>query len=172
MNHDGMTNTTADDGDQQWWIDEFLRSSAAAELEAAPAGVKFATNAAIGKLRRRQTRRRSLAVFAAAAAMAAVWAWPTPKDAAPGSARGSNHGAMARSIPAPPPRQSRGLQEVNKPSLGRGMFVAHGDAIAVELLSPAPEVTVVQLHSTTIAQRRIQNDIALKKLLATNRNGG
>lgn len=160
------------DDDQQQWIDELLRSSAAAELEAAPAGATFATSAAIGALRRRQRRRRTLAVFASAATLAAVWAWPTAKDAAPGSARGLNHAAAAHSNQATTPRRSRGLQEGSASPVGRGIFIANGDAIAVELPSPAPEVTVVQLHPTTIAQRRAQNELVLKQLLATEPNGG
>lgn len=163
MNHDGTTNTTADDdSDQQQWIDELLRSSAAAEMEAAPAPVKFAANAAIGKLWRRQRRRQSLAVFAAAATLVAVWAWPTTEDAAPGSARGSNHTEVANSNRASTPRRSRGLQEINASPVGRGTFVANGDAIAVELESDSPDVTVVNILPTIGAERQWRRELALQ----------
>ena len=170
-NHDGTTNTTAGDGDeQQRWIDELLRSSAAAELESAPAGVKFTTAAAIGTLRRRQMRRRSFAVFAAAAAVAAVWAWPeAPLPRREGSGEGLNTPAIVQT----PLKSPRIENPSPSPSLqGRGIFVANGDAIAVELPSSAPEVTVVQLHPTTIAQRRVENELVIRQLLITNPNGG
>lgn len=171
MNHDGTPNTmTDDDGDQQRWIDELLRSSAAAELEAAPAGAKFATAEAMGKLRRRQRRRRSLAVFTAAAAVAVVWAWPSsplPRREGPGE-------ALKVPIIAQSTVESPSVENPSpSPSLqGRGTFVASGDAIAVELESPAPEVTVVRLHPTTIAQRRAQSELILHQLLAADPNGG
>jgi hypothetical protein len=52
------------------------------------------------------------------------------------------------------------------------MFVSSGDAIAVQLSSPAPEVTIVQLHPTTITQRRAETDLFLRQLLRTEPNGG
>jgi hypothetical protein len=158
-------NTTGDDGDQQRWIDELLRSSAAAELEAAPAGVKFATAAAIGK--QRQRRRRTLAVFAAAATVGVIWAWPSssplPQREEPGEELSSP--LVAQSQREPP--------AVGNPSLSpslqrRGMlnatFVNSSDAIAVPLKSPSDDVTVVQVYPTINAQRSLRHTSTLSSI--------
>jgi len=187
MNHDDTTNTAEDEatGDQQQWIDDLLRSDEAAELEAAPAGVKIATVAAIESLRRRQVRRRSLVALAAAATVAVVWAWPeAPLPRKEGSGEGlatplASHTpdapATARNLSPKSSARNTALRSVatgDRARQGRGIFLAGGDSIAVELPSPAPEVTVVQLHPTIIAQRRAETDLILRQLLTAEPNGG
>jgi hypothetical protein len=174
MNHDDTNSTTGDRedaSDLQRWIDGLLRSGDAAELEAAPATTHAAAMTAITQLRRHQRRRRTLAVFAAAAAVAGVIAmWPN----APLARREWTGEGLATPLVIRAPKAPATVENSSpSPSLqGRGMFVASGDAIAVELASPAPEVTIVQLHPTTIAQRRAQTDLFLRQLLSADPNGG
>jgi len=151
MNHDDATNTTADRedaSDLQHWIDELLRSGEAAELEAAPESAQVAAATVIRQFRRRQVRRRSLAVFAAAAAMiGAIAMWPNaplPRREGPGE-------ELARPLVA----------QVPAAPMPKASFVTSGDAIAVPLESDDPAVTVVQLYPTTTTERRWRRELSL-----------
>ena len=171
--NDDTTNTTdcEDASDLQQWIDGLLRSSDATELEEAPATTHVAATSAIKKSRSHLARRRSLAVFAAAAAVAGIFAmWPN--RSLPG--REEVGKGLATPLVVHTPQAPAKVENPSpSPSLqGRGIFVASGDSIAVELSSPAPEVTIVQLHPTTIAQRRTQTDLFLRQLLRAEPNGG
>lgn len=172
MNND---DTTTDDGqdaaDLQQWIDGLLRSSDAAELEAAPQAIHFVASAAINERRRRQRRRRSLVGVAAAAAIAAIAMWspttnpPVAKTVAPGSAGGSNDQATIH--PAATPGQRPGLQNV--PQIAR--FETNGETIAVPLASDDPQVSIVQLYPTTTTERRWRRELAMQSVVAEP-NGG
>jgi hypothetical protein len=172
MNHDDTNTTDCEDAsDLQQWIDGLLRSSDAAELEAAPPKTHLAATSAIKKFRSHRARRRSLAVFAAAAAVAGIFVmWPNrslPRREEVGK-------ELATPLVVHMPKAPAKVENLSPgPSLqGRGMFVASGDAIAVELSSSAPDVTIVQLHPTTLAQRRAQTDLVLRQLLTAEPNGG
>jgi hypothetical protein len=177
MNHHDATNTTADRedaGDLQQWIDNLLRSSEAAELERAPESAHVAAATAIRHFRRRQVRRRSLAVFAAAAAMVgAIAMWPNaplPRRDGPGLARPVLVGSQAaphdieNSSPSPS-LQRRGIRPA------KAAFVTNGDTIAVPLESDDPAVTVVRLYPTTTTERRWRRELSLYAG-SSGQNGG
>jgi hypothetical protein len=173
MNHDDTNDISTDRedaSDLQQWIDGLLRSSDAAVLEAAPATTHAAATTAVQQLHRYRKRRQTLAVFASAAAIAAIAMWPN----APLPRREGTGERLATPLVS---HASEAPETVENPSpspslQGRGMFVSSGDAIAVQLSSPAPEVTIVQLHPTTITQRRAETDLFLRQLLRTEPNGG
>jgi hypothetical protein len=166
MNHDDTTNTTGngqDASDLQRWIDGLLQSTEAAELEVAPATTHVAANDAINQLRRRQIRRRSLAVVAAAAAIAAISLWtpPAPRElTAPGSARGSNDQAIIHRHATP--GQRPGLQDVAQVA----RFESNGETIAIPLASDDPQVSIVKLYPTTTTERRWRRESRLQTAFA------
>ncbi len=161
MNHDDtskMTEEREDASDLQQWIDGLLRSSDAAEVDAAPATLHVAATFAIKKFRSRRARRHSLAVLAAAAAIAVIilWAPPTPPElAAPGSARGSNDQATVHRSATP--GQRPGLQNVAQVA----RFETNGETIAIPLASDDPQVSIVKLYATTTTERRWRRDTSL-----------
>jgi hypothetical protein len=178
MNHDDATNTTADRedaSDLQQWIDNLLRSSEAAELEIAPESAHVATATVIRQFRRRQVRRRSLAVFAAAAAMVgAVAMWPNaPLLRREGPGKGlarpllvqtpaAQHNVEQPSpIHSSLPRVARGVLQERGIKSPKAAFVTNGDSIAVPLESDDPAVTVVQLYPTTTTERRWRRELSL-----------
>jgi len=167
MNHDGTTNTTAereDASDLQQWIDGLLRSSDAAELEAAPATTHAAATSAIKQLRRYRKRRQALAVFASAAAIAAIATWfisPLPRRE--GTEEGLKTPLVHRTPEAPttienpspsPSLQGRGINVVAR-------FESNGETIAIPLASDDPQVSIVQLYPTTTTERRWRRESTL-----------
>ena len=161
MNHDGTTNTTEDGdaGEQQRWIDELLRSHEAAELEAAPTTSYASIATAIVKQRRRQLARRSLAGLAAAT-IATMLAWPSaplPRTEGMGEELRTSPSVETRTIEASSENPSP------SPSLpGRGIFLTGVDAIAMELESESPDVTVVEVLPTVSAEHQLHRELALQ----------
>jgi hypothetical protein len=161
MNHDDTNSTTGDRedaSDLQQWIDGLLRSNDAAELEAAPLTTHVVATSAIKKYRSRRTRRHSLAVFAAAAAITAIalWAPSTPPDSsALGSARGPNDQAIVHRSATP--GKTPGLQDIAP--IAR--FETNGETIAIPLASDDPQVSIVKLYPTTTTERRWRRESTL-----------
>jgi hypothetical protein len=168
MNDDDTTDTPhrEDASDLQRWIDGLLRSSDAAELEAAPATTHFAATSAMKTFRSRRIRRHSLSVFAAAAAIVGVLAiWPTvllPRREGTGKGLAIPLVVHAPEAPATvenpspsPSLQGRGIGE----SLAR--FESNGETIAIPLASDDPQVSIVKLYPTTTTERRWHRESTL-----------
>jgi hypothetical protein len=167
MSDDRIPNSAAkgeDESDSQQWIDGLLRSSDAVELERAPNCVLIGAKSAIGKLRRRQMKRRALAGLAVAATLAGMGLWPrSPRVKREGAAEGRSKPTLVqssgvdRSVVNPSP----------SPSLrGRGMmstatFVSTGDAIVVPVASDDAQVSIVKVYPTTTAERRWRRELTL-----------
>ena len=167
MNHEDPRNMTTRGGDDlQQWIDDLLRSSTAADLEAAPGAALVGAAAAINKFRRRQRAARSLAVFAAAAAVfVAVMTW---RGAPRRGGERLGEGLIAPVVVQAPDASATIENPSPNPSLrGRGIgptatFLAGDESIAIELDSPADDVTVMQVYTTTDAQRRLELEHAFQ----------
>ncbi len=160
--------------DQQRWIDELLRSSEAAAIEAAP------TPATIPLCRRIRRRRQLLTAAAASIAVAlAAPLIPLPRrdgsnrarspvatePRAVAEAHSDNDAREAAADPSPSPSlQGRGIAD--KPV---ATFASNGNAIAVPLASDDAEVTVVQLVPTVTAQVR---RVHLTSAQPINNHGG
>jgi hypothetical protein len=136
--------------DLQQWIDELLTSP-----EARPA----APQSVHAELRRSFARRRRVTVarrmVAAAAVVTAIVFWP----------RG-DRGADDPQLAVTPPLQEQLAEPV-------ATFIAGDDTIAVEIKSPSPNVTILQVYPTLSAQRHREREALLQNAITSvSYNGG
>jgi anti-sigma factor RsiW len=153
--------------DRQQWIDDLLRSDEAATIESASETVALPTV--------RVQRRRRLALAAVAATIAAIAVSLFPVARRDASNRARSPVATVRRAGAVP----RGDAELTAtvPSIpGKGApasaaFVGEGSSIVIPVASDDPQVTIVQLYSTTTASRRWAREASLRAN-ALPHNGG
>jgi anti-sigma factor RsiW len=145
--------------DQQRWIDGLLQSAVREELEQIPCQLLDSLRVEIREPRQRSRRAYAYWAVAAAAIVGVALGWINlqhTRTAAPRSVHVAQDSDAPRSFGASRPKA--------RPA---ATFSNYGQAIAVELESPAENVSVVQLYPTTAAERE-----SLVHVTIASANGG
>jgi hypothetical protein len=138
--------------DLQQWIDGLLTSPEA--KPEVPQALRAEIQRAIGRRRRVKMARR---LVAAAAVFAALVFWPRGD-------RGTEDPQLA--VTPPPALQEHLVEPVAR-------FIADDDTIAVEIESPSPNVTILQVYPTLSAQRHREREALLQQVTrSVSYNGG
>lgn len=136
----------------QAWIDGLLTSPEA--KRAAPAGLRGNLRRALSRKRRRSIARR----LVAAAAVVVLICWP----------RGDKV-VEDRQLVSTPSHVT--TQEQSTPPVAT--FIAGDDTIAVEIESPAPNVTILEIYPTISAVRHRERQALLESTITSiSYNGG
>lgn len=136
----------------QTWIDRLLTSPEA--KRAAPAGLRENLRRALSRKRRRSMARR---LVAAAAVVVALICLP----------RGDKVTDDRQLVSTPLATQ----QELSAPPVAT--FIAGDDTIAVEIKSPAPNVTILEIYPTLSARRHREREALLQNtFISLSYNGG
>lgn len=144
---------TSDDDDYQQWIDGLLRSPSAEA--STPSGLAQRIETNVRSRQRRSLVWKSAATLAAAASIALLAIYQS--QPAPNS--------VARQSESPPMvTDSSGGEDPSDVLPARATFVARGDLLAIPIESDDPQVTIIQVYSTTQTHRRRQREATLQAI--------